>query len=910
MIPIFAPGSTRSRARMKLIEDKMKTADIRKAYLDFFAARDHVAYPSDSLVPSDDPSLLFTGAGMNQFKDMFMGKGTLSFTRATTAQKCFRTGDIENVGKTPCHHTFFEMMGNFSFGDYFKAEAIAWAWEFLVKVMGLATEKLAVSVYRDDDEAFDIWRKLGVPAARIFRMGEHDNFWPADAPSLGPNGVCGPCSEIFFDTGPCPGYEGAEIDLGHPSKRWNEIWNLVFTQFNRLDGGRLEPLPQKNIDTGMGLERMAAVMQGVKSNFETDLLRRIVDAAAEIAKIEYNPTDEKAVRLRRIADHVRAVTFAINDGALPDADGRGYVIRKLIRRAFRDGRQLNIRDGFLYRLVPLVAELYRDHYVDLADRVENVANIVKLEEERFAGTLDTGVRIIDELVEKLKKSGQQVLPGAEMFRLHDTYGFPPDLCEAILDEHDMTVDYPGYEKAREQAAKLAQSASGFSGEIFETGPLSKIKETCKPTVFDGYERSEVEGEVVGMIEAEADAISRGKTTDALSEGRPGVLVLNRTGFYAASGGQAGDTGKIVSAGGEFAVERTDKAGDFHLHVGRVVRGTFSVGDGVRTVVDDVRRNDIRRNHTATHLLHWAIRETLGKTCEQAGSLVLPERLRFDFTCAKALTAEEIARIETLVNERILGDDPVETSETDIGTARKMGAMALFGEKYGAKVRMVAVGGVSRELCGGTHIARASQIGSFVIVSEEAVASGVRRIEAVTGGAAIREIQRRAGILRELTLRLSSKDAELPRRVDALLDQAQEAQKEIRRLKQAVAKGDAGVGSDAAEKIDGISVVARIMDGSRPDELRLHCDQLRGRMPDGVFVLGTRDAEKANLVVAVGPAALSAGVDAGVMIRKLAPIVGGSGGGRKDMAMAGGKNPAALDDLMRAVPDVVRGMLAR
>ena len=879
----------------------MKTDELRQLYLDFFKGKGHTLWPSDTLVPSeDDQTVLFTPAGMNQFKDMFAGRRSLGFTRAATSQKCLRTGDIENVGKTPVHHTFFEMLGNFSFGDYFKREAIEWAWEFVVEVLKFDETRLYASVHMDDDEAFDIWNSvIGIPKDEIRRYDDKENFWPANAPKDGPNGPCGPCSEIFYDHGDEYGCGKPECDLNCDCRRYVEIWNLVFTQFERKDGGVLDPLPSKNIDTGMGLERTAAVLQGCYYNFDIDILRPIVDAACKDMGIEYDQ-DTVGPSVRRIADHVRAVTFCIADGVLPSNEGRGYIERRLIRRAVRDGVQLGMNDAFLYRLVPVVAELMGGVYPEVAQRADNIARIIQAEEDRFHQTLDQGNRLLEDLTDKMRKSGETVLKGGEAFRLYDTYGFPLEMTEAILEEQGLSVDREGFDTEMERQREQARAASGISTEVFDTGPVAELKGRSQSTAFLGYEQTSAEGKVVGIIRDDA-------LVDDADTGQEITVVLDRTPFYGEAGGQVGDTGVLIGKNCCFAVRNTKKTADLILHVGEIESGSLSVGDAVTAEVDCERRMAIMRNHTATHLLHYALRQVLGERAEQSGSLVASHRLRFDFTHFEAVSDEELAEIERIVNDKILAAAPVEATEMSLDEARAAGAIALFGEKYGAEVRLVNTGGFSKELCGGTHLYSTGPIGSFRILREQSVAAGIRRIEAVTGQGALDYVNERLGLLRDMCRALNVQEADVVKRAESLVDEAKALRKQIQELKKSggPAKVDA---LEGAEKIGDITVVCRRVDGASGDDMRTMTDQIRQSAKSAVILLGAESKGKAVLVAAATPDAVKKGIKAGDLVKEAASICGGGGGGRPDMAQGGGPNATKLDAALEGVAKTIRETL--
>ncbi len=897
----------------------MKGSDIRAAFLKFFEERGHTIYPSDSLIPTADPSLLFTGAGMNQFKDAFLGKSNLKFKRATTSQKCMRTGDIENVGVTPRHHTFFEMLGNFSFGDYFKREAIEWAWEFSLSVLKLPEDRIAVSVYEDDDEAFDIWRDvIGLPESRIFRFGEHDNFWPADAPSQAPTGMlCGPCSEIFYDWGKDVGCGKETCSPACDCGRWLEYWNLVFQQYEKGDApGKLSPLAMKNIDTGAGLERIAAIMQGVFSNFDTDLMLPLVKRAAEISEKSYGSDDETDRRLRRIADHARAVTFAIGDGVLPSNEGRGYVVRRLLRRAVLDGRQLGVDEAFLYSIVPTVASLMGDQYPDIIERRDQIASFVKGEEERFGETLHAGLTHFENYARSLAEGA--TLDGKSVFTLYDTYGFPPELTEEMLAERGVKIDREGFET--EMAAARERSRGGVSESIFGYDWMLKVKERTTGTEFVGYDRHSEYAKVVAIIKGEGeDGHLVESVTPADGECQ---VVLDKTTLYGTSGGQVGDKGLINEADGAagFAVRTVERSGDIFLHIGELEDGELRVGATVIAQHDFFRRLSIERNHTATHMLHHILRKELGSHVEQAGSLVNDEHLRLDFSHGQALSRDELDAVERAVNFLVIADVSVDSEETTVEKAKAAGAMALFGEKYGESVRMVSINWHmvkgqehSRELCGGTHLDRTGQIGLFRIVSEESVAAGVRRITAVTGHAAYFSVKEDEEVLGELSRALKSPPGQLTDRVKSLMERAKKLERDLTAAKK---KALAGGGMDdllaGAKEVGGVTVLAANMGEAGANDLRAAGDVLKAKLTSegegAVLVLAGAAKGKVALACWVAPKALAKKVKAGAIVKQIAPVVGGGGGGRDDMAQAGGKDPSKIDEALEAVEGIVREAL--
>ena len=873
----------------------MSAADARRAFLEFFRERGHTIVPSSPLVPGNDPTLLFTNAGMVQFKDVFLGKEKRDYVRAVSSQRCVRAGgkhnDLENVGYTARHHTFFEMLGNFSFGDYFKRDAIRFAWEFLTKTLALDPARLWVTVFRDDDEAADIWLKdIGVSPARFSRMGEASNFW-----AMGDTGPCGPCSEVFYDHGP-------EIPGGPPGSpdeegdRFVEIWNLVFMQFDRSADGTLTPLPKPSVDTGMGLERMAAVLQGVHSNYDIDLFKNLIRAAAKLA----DTTDLESSSLRVIADHIRACTFLIVDGVLPSNEGRGYVLRRIIRRAVRHGYKLGIDEPFFYKLVPVLEREMSSAYPELFRGREHAERVLKQEEERFAETLANGMALLEGAIARTVQSrgGQQggaVIPGETVFKLYDTYGFPADLTADIARERGLAIDQAGFDAAMEEQRRRSQEASKFGVDMRAGSTLDAR------TAFQGYEGLESEGRVVALLKS-------GSPVDELRNGEEGEVVLDRTPFYAEAGGQVGDTGTLVGAGSRFLVHDTIKRGAAHSHLGRVSEGKVRVGDVVRAHVDGERRRAVALNHTATHLLHAALRKELGTHVQQKGSLVAPDRLRFDFSHLQPVTAAELTDIERLVNAEIRRNAPAETRVMGYDSAVAAGAMALFGEKYEKDVRVLRIGDFSMELCGGTHVQRAGDIGLFKIVSESGVASGVRRIEAITGEAAVAYVEQNDALLRELAQLVRGSREDVKEKVQDVLERVRQMEKEVRTLKDRLASGQGGDLASGAVDVQGVKVVATKVEGADAGALRGAVDRLKDRLKSAVVVLASVEGPEKVVLVAGVTADQTARVKAGELAGTIAAKVGGRGGGRPDFAQAGGNNPAALDAALASVPDLVRARL--
>jgi len=940
----------------------MKTNELREKYLEFFQSKGHTRRESDVLKPAWDPSVLFTPAGMNQFKDHFLGKVKLDFTRATTCQKCLRTGDIDNVGRTAYHHTFFEMLGNFSFGDYFKREAINWAWEFLTdkKWMGLDASRLTVTVYLDDDEAANIWKTdIKLPESRITRMGEDDNFWPAGAPTSGPDGVCGPCSEIFYLD-----------DKGETV----EIWNLVFTQFERVGEPpeNLRPLPSRNIDTGMGLERMAAAMQGVDTNYHIDIMRPVVEAAAEICSQKYVSGSEEGRRLRRIADHVRAGVFAIHENVNPGPKSEKYVIRRLLRRAVVDGRQMGVTEPFLYQVAPVVVEMMKQPYPELAGTLERVQQVIKREEESFFGTLDKGMSRVEGVFADMKTGSKMMVDPATVADLYMTYGFPPELCSALAADHGYVVDL------EEVSRIIEQSGQSRSGELFPSGPLETLKQALRETEFTGYNSTSATAEIKGIIcdGHLQEELSAGAAKEACKKLKKDdrckgvVVVLDTTPFYGEAGGQAGDTGEITGDGFKFRVHDTQKDAGLVLHLGEVIEGEIKAGASCTATVEGSRRDAIRRAHSATHILHHALHETLGRHAEQAGSKVLPDLLRFDFTHSAPVSPEELTRIESIVNEQVAAGSPVAGNLMPLAEARKTGAMQMFGEKYPDPVRVVTMGDFSAEFCGGVHLTNTSEVGPFQVITEEGVSAGVRRLVALTGAKAeehvaattnalkttaeqlgvgmlqtaeaarnltgyVRDLKKQLSggpkavdpspmkvvdgdtpgypqikaTLQETARVLNTSLTEVPARIEGL-------QQEVTQLKQQLAElaksGDLSADSllESAEDIDGVKVVVCETPGANSNLMRQWIDQIRKKSaPTAIFLAATQGDSKVLLVAGVSRDLVAKKISAGEWVKQVAPVVGGGGGGKPDLAQAGGKQPENLPAALQKAKEVVKAMLS-
>ena len=865
----------------------MTSNELRQAFLDFFREHGHEVVASSPLVPGNDPTLLFTNAGMVQFKDVFLGDDKRSYNRAVTSQRCVRAGgkhnDLENVGYTARHHTFFEMLGNFSFGDYFKREAIRYAWDFLTGTLGLPEDRLWVTVFEDDDEAADIWLKeMKIDPKRFTRMGEKDNFW-----AMGDTGPCGPCSEIFFD-------HGADVPGGPPGSpdedgdRYVEVWNLVFMQFDRSADGVMKPLPKPSVDTGMGLERIAAVMQQVHSNYEIDLFRHIIQATADLLNV---PNDGSS-SLNVIADHIRACSFLIVDGVLPGNEGRGYVLRRIIRRAIRHGKKLGTDALFFHKLVAPLVEEMGDAYAELVKAQAHVEKVLEKEERRFAETLDQGMDMLESAIGEIK--GKEI-PGDIVFRLYDTYGFPVDLTADIARERGLTIDEKGFESAMEEQRERARAASKFG--TTDSGALK----TDAETKFLGYDGTDGSSEIIALF---AD----GKAVNSLSAGDDGAVVLSSTPFYAESGGQVGDAGILVEGGKLFRVDDTQKSGKANVHFGCVEQGELKVGDSVDAVVDADRRQAIRLNHSATHLMHAALRQVLGDHVSQKGSLVAPDKLRFDFSHYEAVTSEQLQEIEDLVNAEIRKNVAADTRLMSYDDAIESGAMALFGEKYGDKVRVLTLGDFSVELCGGTHVDRTGDIGVFKIVSEGGVASGVRRIEAVTGEGALAWIDNNQRTLNQLAGLLRSQPEQAASRVEQLLKRGKELEKELAAAKQALATGGSSDRSENVQEVAGIKVLATRMDGADAKTLRDAVDRFKDKLQNAVVVLGSVDEGKVRLAAGVTKNNTDR-IRAGDLIKPVAALVGGTGGGRPDFAQAGGTDAAMLDQALASVPAWVEEHMA-
>ncbi len=867
----------------------MSATEVRHAFLGFFRSREHTVVPSSSLVPGNDPTLLFTNAGMVQFKDCFLGKERRDYVRAASSQRCVRAGgkhnDLENVGYTARHHTFFEMLGNFSFGDYFKRDAIRFAWDFVTNTLQLDPKRLWVTVFRDDDEAARIWvEEVGVPAERVTRLGEQSNFW-----AMGDTGPCGPCSEIFYD-------HGAQIAGGPPGSpdedgdRYVEIWNLVFMQYDRAADGKLTPLPKPSVDTGAGLERLAAVMQGVTNNYDIDLFRNLVRAVADIAGTQ----DLGNSSLRVIADHIRACTFLIIDGVTPSNEGRGYVLRRIIRRAIRHGYKLGIEQAFFHRLVAPLEQEMGDAYPELRAGRQLAERVLRQEEERFAETLANGMELLDQAIAGL--GGSKVIDGATAFKLYDTYGFPIDLTADVARERGLSIDEAGFEAAMDAQRKQSQAASKFGVDLRGGVQLDS------KTTFAGYDDTHGRGRVVALLRD-------GATVDRLRAGEHGEVVLDTTPFYAESGGQVGDAGELSAGALRFAVSDTQKRGTAFAHIGELTGGELAVGASLDAAVDSARRRATVLNHSATHLLHAALRQVLGNHVQQKGSLVAPDRLRFDFSHFQALTRDELTEIERLVNQQVRANAKAETSISSYDEAVAAGAMALFGEKYERDVRVLKLGDFSMELCGGTHVVRAGDIGVFKLVAESGVAAGVRRIEAITGEAALEWLEGNETLLRDVAALVRGSRDDVRAKVQDALDRVRQLERENRALKDKLASGQGQDLSSAAIDIQGVKVVAAQVEGADAGALRNAVDQLKDKLKSAVIVLATVDQAGTKVTLVAGVTADQTNkIKAGELVASIASQVGGKGGGRADFAQAGGTDPAALGAALATVEGFVRTRL--
>ena len=867
--------------------------DIREKYLSFFESKGHLRLPSFSLVPNNDKSLLLINSGMAPMKKYFTGEVTPPRSRVTTCQKCIRTPDIEQVGKTARHGTFFEMLGNFSFGDYFKKEATAWAWEFCTKVLEMPVDKLYVTIYENDDEAFEIWTKQnGVDPSHIVRLGKEDNFWEHGS------GPCGPCSEIYFDRGEKYGCGSPDCGPGCECDRFTEFWNNVFSQFNNDGNGNYTELAQKNIDTGMGLERLACIMQGVDNIFEVDTVQNTMKKISEIAGVKYHDDAKNDVSLRVITDHVRSSTFMIGDGVIPSNNGRGYVLRRLIRRACRHGRLLGVNEPFLYKVCETVLEDNKVAYPELQDKAELIKKVILSEEESFGKTIDAGLARLDEYIENTEGT---VFSGEDAFKLNDTFGFPLDLTKDVLEERGMTVDEEKFNELLANQKATARAARKDAGA--DAWKNTSVKIDAEKTVFTGYTDFTAEAKVLALVNAD------GELVDMLGAGEKGSVVLDKTPFYATSGGQVADTGVITADGVEFDVEDTSKNADgIYIHSGTVKEGVVSVGNTVNAQIDADRRKSVMRNHTAAHLLQAALREVLGTHVEQAGQLVNDKEVRFDFTHFNPLTTEELSRVEAIVNKEILACAPVSMQEMPIEEAKKMGAMMLFGEKYGDIVRVVKAGDASTEFCGGTHVASTGELGLFKIVSEASVAAGVRRIVALTGTGVLNYLNECEDTVKFASATFKSADNEVKDRITAIVAENKAKDKEIQNLNAEMTKLKSADMFSSAIDVDGLELYTAKVDGTTPDALRSMGDDVKTKGDNVVAVLAGVNGDKANFVAVCGKGAIAKGVKAGDLVKEVAKIANGGGGGRPDSAMAGAKDITKIDEALSKAEEIVKSLI--
>ena len=872
--------------------------ELRRLYLDFFESKGHLKMKSFSLVPHNDNSLLIINSGMAPLKPYFTGQEIPPKRRVTTCQKCIRTGDIENVGKTARHGTFFEMLGNFSFGDYFKTEAIHWSWEFLTEVVGLDANRLYPSIYEDDEEAFDIWNKeIGIAPERIFRFGKEDNFWEHGA------GPCGPCSEIYYDRGEKYGCGKPGCTVGCDCDRYMEVWNNVFSQFNNDGHGHYTDLIQKNIDTGMGLERLAVVVQDVDSIFDVDTLQALRNKVCEMAGVKYKEDEKQDVSIRVITDHIRSVTFMVSDGIMPSNEGRGYVLRRLLRRAARHGRLLGIQDKFLSKLCETVIEGSKDGYPELEEKKEFITKVISEEEEKFNKTIDQGLSILADMEKALEEQNKNVLSGEDTFKLYDTYGFPIDLTKEILEEKNITIDEEGFSKCMNEQREKARKARKVSNYM---GADATVYDEIDPAItseFVGYDKLKNDSKVT-VLTTEEDVV------EALSEGDKGTIIVDETVFYATMGGQEGDKGYITSPEGEFKVDTTIKLKGGKIgHVGVMTKGMIKAGDTVTLLVDSEYRADTCKNHSATHLLQKALRMVLGNHVEQKGSYVDPERLRFDFTHFQSMTAEELKKVEDIVNEKIVEAIPVETKIMTIEEAKKTGAMALFGEKYGESVRVVCIDDFSKEFCGGTHVANTANIRLFKIISEAGVAAGVRRIEALTDKGVLKYYEELEKLVKEASEAAKTESEQLVRRIHTMNDEIKALSSENEKLKAELANNALGDVSDNVVEIKGVKFVATKVDNVDMNELRNLGDKIKNEIGSGVvLVVSAIGSDKVNMIAMATDDAVAKGAHAGNLIKAVASLVGGGGGGRPNMAQAGGKNPAGIPELLKKAPNVLEEQL--
>lgn len=875
--------------------------EIRERYLSFFESKGHLRLKSFSLVPHNDKSLLLINSGMAPMKSYFTGDEIPPRKRVTTCQKCIRTPDIDNVGKTARHGTFFEMMGNFSFGDYFKPEVIPWAWEFITKNLKIDPEKIYVTIYLDDEQAHDLWRSVGVKEDHIKRLGKEDNFWEHGT------GPCGPCSEIFYDRGEKYGCGKPTCGPGCDCDRYVEFWNLVFTQFDRDENGDYQPLDHPNIDTGMGLERMATIMQGVDNIFEVDTIRHILDYICNLCGEHYGDDEQKDVSIRVITDHIRSVTFMIGDGIMPSNEGRGYVLRRILRRAARHGRLLGIDGAFLYDVAKEVIAVSGDAYPELREKQETIQKVIKIEEERFDATIDQGLNQLNAMMREMKEKDpdNHIFSGEEAFKLYDTFGFPFDLTKEIVEEQGYTIPKEEFDDAMNAQRERARTARAQNDTaVWADDPFNPLGPDAVDT-FVGYQKLKSDAEIIGLIVND-------ELVQEAHQGDDVLVLLDQTPFYAQSGGQVGDTGRLESEDGSSLIEVNDcRYGSLkrHIHYGKVVEGDFHVGQTIYAHVDETKRYATARNHTSTHMLQKALKMVLGDHVEQAGSFVSPTRLRFDFNHFQPMTAEEIKQVEEIVNQAILKAMPVETFETEIDKAKEMGAMALFGEKYGHIVRVVKVGDYSIELCGGTHLQNSAQAGMFKIISENGVAAGIRRIEATTGMNTYRWAEKVESVNVQASAMVKAAPDQLIDRIQEMEDQLKEKDREIASLKHQQADSEAGELLNKIQTIQGVKVLIAEVKAEDVNEMRDLSDMMKDRMGSGIVVFGKADTDKANLIATATKDIVKKGFHAGQLIKQIAKTVGGGGGGRPDMAQAGGKKPAALDQALAQAENIIAEQLS-
>ncbi|MCK8828421.1 alanine--tRNA ligase [Natroniella acetigena] len=874
---------------------EMSSTQIRQKFLDFFADKGHQVLPSAPLVPQNDPTLLWINAGMAPFKDYFNGSATPPNSRIVTSQKCIRTNDITNVGKTARHHTFFEMLGNFSFGDYFKEEAIDWAYQFLTEELGLEEDKLWISIYKDDDRAFEIWHhEIGVPQDRIVRMDKDENFWEI---GIGP---CGPCSEIHYDRGIDFGCDDG-CELGCDCDRYLEVWNLVFTQYNKTVDGEYLDLPNKNIDTGVGLERLASLLQEAPTNFETDLFMPLIEFITQNCDVEYGQSEETDLSIKVIADHIRSITFAIGDGALPSNEGRGYVVRRVLRRAVRYAKVLGLEVPFLHKIVAIVVDIMGEHYSELVKREEQIMKIIKQEELRFEETLEQGMNILDEVIAELEEDGLKQIPGDKVFMLYDTYGFPAELTEEIALEQGFEVDHDGFEEAMQQQRNRAREArEDYDQGHSELELFKGLRDELGVSKFIGYDHKAATTEVLAIVKDEQEITK-------ITTGEEAKIILEKTPFYAESGGQVGDQGIIKTDCASLKVIEVQEVADIIVHQVELERGSLEVGEEVEVEIASGLRAATARNHTATHLLQQALKEVLGDHVKQSGSLVTPERLRFDFTHFEAVTEEQLCKIEEIVNQKVIANLAMVTEKMELEEAKQLGATALFGEKYGEQVRIVKIGDYSLELCGGTHVDYTGEIGFFKILDESGIAAGVRRIEAVTGQAGLNYVQQQEDMIADLADKLRANPAEVVDKVDSLQNKVKSLQKEITGLKDKLASSQSEDLASQAEEINGIDVVIDEADGLDNTGLRKMGDNLKQELDSGIIILGSKLKEKVVFVAMITDDLVEQGYHAGEIIGQVAQVAGGGGGGRPTMAQAGGSQPDKLTAALEKAREIIAGV---